>query len=193
MKQYILEIPKNMRWSDEELFEFCQANQGLKIERTAEGQIMVAEPVGGYGSSRNAEAGADFVIWNRKTKGGKVFDSSGGFLLPSGAMKAPDVAWVRKDRWEALTEKQRRTFPPLCPDFVLELRSFSDRLPDLQAKMEEWMENGCRLGWLIDPKEGKSYVYRPDQVVEIVVGKDVILSGEEILEGFELDLGVLDL
>ena len=193
MKQYILEIPQNMRWSDEELFEFCQANQGLKIERTAEGQIMVAEPVGGYGSSRNFNIGIEFGPWHKKYRKGIFFDSSGGFLLPNGAMKAPDVAWVSKERWEALTEQQRRTFPPLCPDFVLELRSSSDRLADLQAKMDEWMENGCRLGWLIDPKEGKSYVYRPGHTVEIIEGKDSILFGENILEGFELNLGVLDL
>ncbi|MEM7368954.1 MAG: Uma2 family endonuclease [Bacteroidota bacterium] len=187
-----IEIPEHIQWTNDELYEFCTTNRNLKVERTTEGTILIMSPAGGYSSSSNAEIGADFVIWNRKVKKGKVFDSSSGFILPSGAMKGPDVAWVSRDRWDALTEEERIKFPPLCPDFVLELRSATDRLSKLQDKMQEWLDNGCRMAWLIDPIDQKSYIYRPGKEPQIVEGMHRILSGDDVLEGFELDLSVLE-
>ena len=131
------------------------------------------------------------VLWNLETDSGIVFDSNGGFLLPSGAMRAPDASWVAKERWEELLAAKREKFPPLCPDFVVELRSPTDWLPHAQVKMEEWMENGCRLAWLIDPQDERAYVYRADGTREVVASFDEVLNGEDVLPGFTLSLDQL--
>ena len=147
--------------SDDELFRLCAANPEVSIERTSEGELIFMAPAGGASSNRNSTINLELGLWNRKAGLGKVFDSNGGFVLPNGAMRAPDAAWVPKARWEALSPEQREKFPPLCPDFVIELRSRTDRLGDVQEKMAEYMANGARLGWLIDPYGGGAYVYRP--------------------------------
>ena len=173
--------------SDGELFRLCAANPELFIERTSDGELIFMAPAGGESSSRNSTIVLRLGLWNEETRSGKVFGPDGGFVLPDGAMRAPDASWIPLEKWEALSPEQRMKFPPLCPDFIIELRSESDRLRDLREKMTEYMSNGCRLGWLIDPVEGKAYVYRPEQEVD-VAGFDAVLSGEDVLPGFRLTL-----
>ena len=184
----VLHLAPVIKLTDDQLLQLCAVNRDLRIERTSEGDLVIMPPTGGETSTGNAELTWSFVSWAKADATGVVFDSSGGFRLPNGAMRAPDVAWVRRSRWEALTPEQRRHFPPLCPDFVLELRSPSDRLADVQAKMEEYLENGAQLGWLIDPLERKVHVYRPDAPVEVLDNPQAV-SGDPLLPGFVLELG----
>ena len=146
---------------------------------------------GGLNSYYISAINAALFNWNLQQKRGKVFESSAGFLLPDGSMRAPDVAFVAREKWQGLTRKQQAQFLPLCPDFVVELRSPTDRLATLHANMEAWIANGCRLAWLIDPQAGQVHLYRPGASVEVLSGFDRVLSGEGILEGFQLDLAVL--
>jgi Uma2 family endonuclease len=183
----LIKIPTHWRVTDEQFVQLVKANPDLRLERTAEGELLAMPPTGGEGGSYNAEVSADFVLWNRRRRLGKVFDSSTGFRLPNGAIRAPDTAWVAQPRWDALTPAQRRGFAPLCPDFVLELVSASDAIADLRAKMQEYLDNGCRLGWLIDPQTRQVEIYRPAQSVEVLQAP-ATLSGEEVLPGFVLDL-----
>jgi Uma2 family endonuclease len=171
----------------DELFDFCAANRDLHIERTADGELIIMPPTGAETGRRNADITAQLVVWSKAQGQGIAFDSSTGFLLPNDAERSPDAAWLLKDRWDALTSEQKRKFAPLCPDFVLELRSPNDRLDEMKAKMAEYIECGARLGWLIDPEERRVYVYRPGtyQVLEA----PPLLSGETELPGFVLDLG----
>lgn len=176
-------------FTDDEFYWFCQDNPELKLERTAHGQIIVMPNTGGKTGIRNSEINFQLQAWNRIQKRGEVFDSSTTFHLPSGADRSPDASWVEKSRWDTLTEAQKTKFPPLCPDFVVELRSESDSLKDLHKKtQEEWMDNGCRLAWLIDPKEKKTYVYRPGGHIETLDGFDRQIEGGDVLPGFALDL-----
>ena len=175
------------RLNHEQLVEFCEANRELRIEQTATGELIIMAPVFSDGGSREAELIADFVFWARTAKNGKVFGSSTGFTLPNGAMRSPDVSWVRQEQLDRLTPEQWASFAPLCPDFVLELRSRTDRLPKLQEKMAEYLATGARLGWLIDPLEKQVFVYRPDAPVEHLKNP-AVLSGEPVLVGFTLDL-----
>jgi Uma2 family endonuclease len=172
---------------DDELFELCAVNRKLRIERTSDGELIIMAPTGGDTGRRNFDLIGQFSAWVRRDGTGVGFDSSTGFLLPNGAARAPDMAWVRNARWEALTEAQQRRFPPVCPDFVLELRSLSDKLADQQAKLEEYIACGARLGWLIDPGERRVHVYRPDQVAQ-VLERVTELRGDPELPGFVLDL-----
>ncbi len=163
----------------------------LRIEMTREGEIIIMPPAGGETGSKNADLTADLVIWNRAEKTGKVFDSSTGFVLPNGAKRSPDASWVPVAEWEALSLEERQQFLPLCPTFVIELRSRTDRLSTVQQKMGEYRDNGARLGWLIDPKSKRVEVYRAGQEVEIL-DSPTSLSGEDVLPGFVLDLtGIL--
>lgn len=191
MNTIILDIPHNWTWTDDELYDFCLANRDKMIERNANGQIIIMSPAGGVTSNRNSDIVAELIFWNRKRKLGKVFDSSGGFRLPNGAMKAQDAAWVQKERWEKLTLEEQKKFPPLCPDFVIELRSESDLLPALQEKMVEWIQNGCQLAWLIDPETQQAWIYKADGSTRLISGFDQVLSGENVLEGFEFDLQLI--
>lgn len=186
-----ISIPHDWHWSDQELYEFCQVNRDLRIERDASGKIIIMAPSGGNTSHHNAGIVTRLFVWNEKTQLGKVFDSNGGFILPSGAMRAPDAAFVLQERWDALTEAEKEGFPPLCPDFVVELRSPSDRLPVLQEKMVEWIENGCRMAWLIDPAEEQAFIYYADGQTESITTFDQSLPGGNVLPGFELNLSQL--
>lgn len=182
-----VELGSALRLSDDELFELCARNKELWIERTPEGDLTVMTPVGGESSQRNAEAIFALKAWAKGDGTGVVFDSSGGFLLPNGAMRAPDASWVKRARWEELTPEERRKFVPLVPDFVMELRSPSDRLEDIQAKMEEYRSVGVPLGWLIDPEERRVHVYRPGRPPEVLDAPDRVEADPE-LPGFVLDL-----
>ena len=182
--------PSKIRMDDDEYFQFCQLNPELHIERTSEGDIIVTAPTGGKGGRRSAKLTIAFGKWAEKDGTGQVFDSSTEFILPNRAGRAPDVSWVQNERWEALSERQKEQFPPLCPDFVVELRSRTDSLKTLQAKMEEYIANGAQLGWLIDPKERKVHIYRPGQPVQVLDDPETV-SGEPLLKGFALDVRAL--
>ncbi len=163
------------------------ANRELQLERTATGELIVNPPTGGETGYRNLDIEGQLWLWNCQTKLGEAFNSSTGFYLPNGADRSPDAAWVRQERWDALTPEQKESFIPLCPDFVVELRSKTDNMEPLRAKMKEYMNNGARLGWLIDRKNRKVEIYRQSQDVE-VLDNPVTLSGEDVLPGFVLDL-----
>ncbi|MEK7248902.1 MAG: Uma2 family endonuclease, partial [Bacteroidota bacterium] len=156
--------------------------------KTSNGEIILMSPTDGLTGSRNLEIGSELRNWNKRSNLGKVFDSSTGFKLSNGATRSPDAAWVGKERWEKLSLEQQKRFVPLCPDFVVELLSESEALWAAQAKMEEWLANGCRLGWLIDPKHERTHIYRPERKIEIVESFDVKMNGENVLPGFEFDL-----
>lgn len=174
----------------EQFYQLCQANPDARLERSSDGVLNVMLPTGGETSNWNAAITANTYVWNQKASQGKVFDSSGGFALPNGADRSPDLAWIPLEKWEALTPEQRQGFLPLCPDFVVELLSPSDSWKQGTLKMEEYMANGCRLGWLIDPKGKRVGIYRSGQALEIL-DNPATLSGEDVLTGFTLDLCVL--
>jgi Uma2 family endonuclease len=169
----------------EQFRELCQANPELKLECTAEGELIVMPPTGWESGRRNSNITADLVNWNRQTKLGSVFDSSTGFILPNGAIRSPDAAWVSSERLIALNPNPEG-FLPLAPDFVVELRSASDRLKPLQDKMAEYRENGVRLGWLLNVQDQEVEIYRLGQEIELLQSP-MNLSGEEILPGFILN------
>lgn len=179
--------PLLRKLSDDDFFEFCQANRDWRFERTKEGEVMIMPPTEGDTGGRNFELAVSFGVWSRADATGKSFDSSTGFKLPDGADRSPNLAWVKLERWHALTDEQRRKFPPLCPDFVVEIRSASDSLAKLKEKMQEYLDNGAQLGWLIDPLERKVYIYRPQVEVECLDDPERV-SGEPLLPGFTLEL-----
>ncbi|MEM1172531.1 MAG: Uma2 family endonuclease, partial [Cyanobacteria bacterium P01_H01_bin.35] len=171
----------------EQFYEICQNNRELQFERNTKGELIIMSPVGGESGNREADLIADLVIWNRQTGLGYTFSSSTIFKLPNGSDRSPDAAWIRKERWEALTTEQRRKFPPIAPDFVIELRSATDSLEKLRSKMEEYINAGVLLGWLINPQDQQVEIYRPQQDVE-VLNLPTELSGENVLPGFNLSL-----
>ncbi|MFN6518878.1 MAG: Uma2 family endonuclease [Nostoc sp. CreGUA01] len=173
--------------TDEQFFQMCQKNRDYRFERTASGEVLIMPPTGSDTGNRNFDIVVELGIWNKQTKLGKGFDSSSGFTLPNGAERSPDVSWVKIERWNALTPQQQQKFAPICPDFVVELRSPSDSLKDLQEKMQEYIENGAQLGWLIDRKNKRVEIYRPGKDVEIL-DNPTSLSGENVLPGFVLNL-----
>jgi len=179
--------PLTTKVSDEQFTELCRRNPNLRIELTSEGDLIIMPPTGGKTGARNFYLTGKFSVWVEKDATGRGFDSSTEFTLPNGAKRSPDVSWVRLERWNALLDEEQEEFPPLCPDFVIELRSRSDRLKELQQKMEEYMANGAELGWLIDPFDKKIYVYRPRITVEVLDNPKEI-SGEPLLKGFVLDV-----
>jgi Uma2 family endonuclease len=181
---------KNVALTDEQFYKLCQDNENWRLEKNAQGELIIMPPVGGISGKRESDLNADLVIWNRQTQLGQVFSSSTIFTLPSGAKRSPDVAWVKSDRWESLTLEEQEKFPPLCPDFVIELRSRTDSLNQLQEKMQEYLAGGLQLGWLINPQAQEVEIYRPNQIVEIV-RLPITLSGEKVLPGFILDISFL--
>lgn len=176
--------------SDEQFFQLCQDNSDLRFERTALGELVIMPPTGGNTGRRNIKITTQLEVWNSQAKLGEAFDSSTGFQLPNGANRSPDASWISLERWDALTPTEQERFVPLCPDFVVELRSASDALAPLQAKLQEYMENGAQLGWLIDPQQQVVEIYRPNQAVE-VLQTPIQLSGESVLPGFVLDLSTI--
>ena len=183
--QLPLNIPQLDRFTDDELVRFCVANPELSIERDENGTLHIdMSPTHLLTSSNNSELNTEIGIWNCKTKAGKVIDSNGGFFLSDKSMKAPDVAWIRREQWDALSKKEKHSFPYMAPDFVLELVSDSNNLNAVKAKMDKWLDNGVRLAWLVSPDEKLTYIYRPDQPVETRTFTET-LSGEDVLIGFE--------
>ena len=190
MPALTLELPKNitLRVSQEEFEAIAAVNRDLQLERTANGELIVAPPTGSESSNRNLSISIQLGIWAENNESlGIAFESSGGFQLPNGATRAPDASWVRRERWDALTQQEKEGFAPLCPDFVVELRSKSDRLSVLQDKMREYIANGARLGWLIDPTSRCVEIYRPGKNVEVLQQPNQV-SGEGVLPGFILNL-----
>lgn len=176
--------------TDEQFFQLCQNNRDLRFERTASGELIVMPPTGSDTGRRNIKITFQLEAWSRQNNLGIAFDSSTGFKLPNGADRSPDASWVKRDRWNALTPQQQEKFAPLCPDFVVELLSPSDSLEKVRAKMKEYMDNGARLGWLINPKNQQVEIYRPNQDVEILQSP-ATLSGEDVLSGFVLELNLI--
>jgi Uma2 family endonuclease len=175
----------HVHFSDEQFYQLCVGNPELNIERTAKGALILMPPVGGDSGNREMELGTDLSLWNRQSGLGKVFSSSTIFKLPGGGDRSPDAAWVELSRWQALTPEQRQKFPPIAPDFVIELRSRTDNLGMLQEKMQEYLESGVRLGWLFNPQDQQVEVYRQGQAKQ-VYELPTKLSGEEVLPGFIL-------
>ncbi|MBE9036805.1 Uma2 family endonuclease [aff. Roholtiella sp. LEGE 12411] len=173
--------------SDEQFYHLCQNNRELKFERTTKGELIIMSPVGGESGNREADLIIDLGIWNRQTGLGYTFSSSTIFKLPNGGDRSPDAAWIQRERWEVLTPKQRRKFPPIAPDFVIELRSATDDLEMLRSKMQEYMDAGVQLAWLINPQQQQVEIYRQKQDVE-VRNLPTQLSGEDVLPGFRLSL-----
>src|SRR5437667_6788589 len=162
--------------TDEEFYDFCQTNPDLRIERSARGEITITPGTGGETGYRNADLTSQLVVWAKADGRGVAFDSSTEFRVPSGAVRMADAAWVERARRASLTRGQKRKFPPLCPDFVVELTSPSERLPDVQGKMGEWTENGARLGWLIDADARTAYLYRPGLTVETLIAPEKLVG-----------------
>ncbi|NEO68579.1 Uma2 family endonuclease [Moorena sp. SIO3H5] len=183
----LLRMPPALDMNDDQFFEFCQINQKLRIERTSAGEIIIMSPTGGVTGNRNFKLIQQLANWTDDDGTGIGFDSSTGFKLPNGAERSPDAAWIKVERWDTIpTEKQER-FAPICPDFVVELRSPSDKLQTLQNKMTEYIDNGAKLGWLIDRKHRRVYVYRPGVETE-QLDNPATVSGEPVLPGFVLKL-----
>lgn len=177
-----------LHMTEDEFFNFCQQNKDLNIERDAHQNIIIMSPAGTESGFYNGKIFAQLAIRNHQTKLGVVFDSSTGFLLPNGAMRSPDAAWIPKKQYFSFDKKAKQKFLPYCPDFAIEFKSFNDRIEDLQHKMEEWIANGTRLGWLVDLDTQTSYIYRQDDSQETVPGFYQFLNGENVLPGFALDL-----
>jgi Uma2 family endonuclease len=182
-----IHLPMSLSISREQFYEFCQANPDLRIEQTATGEVIVMPPAFSDTGNRNSKIVIQLGIWAEQGGMGEVFDSSTGFTLPNGATRSPDAAWIQSERWNALTAEQKASFAPICPDFVVELRSASDSLSSLQAKMQEYIENGARLGFLIDRKRRVVYRYRPQQPPERLEQPEMV-SGEPELAGFSLQM-----
>jgi Uma2 family endonuclease len=180
-----------LRVAPEDFFALCDANPDLRLEREADGGVIVMSPAGSDSSGRNAELVIQIGVWNKVSGLGKTFESSGGFTLPNSAVRAADVAWILRERWDRLLRADRRRFAPIVPDFMAEPRSPSDPIGDLRARMAEYIAQGVRLGWLIDPETQTVEVYRPGRDPEILT-RPTTLSGEDVLPGFTLDLrGIL--
>jgi len=181
--------PGTLDWSEDEFFQFCQTNRDLRIERAANGEIVVMSPAGGYSAYRGMEVARQLGAWAKTDQTGVAFDSSAGFRLPNGAMRSPDGAWVRLSRLKKLTHREKEQFIPLCPDFVIEVASPSDAISALREKMREYVQAGLRLGWLILPASTQVEVYTPDDV-RVLESPDA-LSGEPVLPGFTLELALI--
>ena len=198
MTPLILNNPETAPITDEQFYQICIANRELKLERTAKGDLIIMPPTGGGTGKRNSDINLDLGLWNRQTQLGVVFDSSTCFQLPNGAKFSPDAAWIPLAKWESLTPEQQEKFPPICPDFVIELReaklsrreSPSEPLKPLQEKMQEYINNGTRLGWLINRNNRQVKIYRPGREKEIL-NNQTTLSGEDILTGFVLNLSLI--
>lgn len=179
--------------SEDEFFRFCQMNDTLNLERDSEGNIIFMSPAGSLSDNFNFDILIVFGSWLRDNKiSGKAFGPSAGFTLPNGAVRSPDVAWVNREKWDSLSREEQERFAPLCPDFVIEIRSKSDSLIYLQNKMQEYLANGCRLAWLIDRYGKKVYVYEPGRAIVEYSSLEIQLSGEPLFPGFVLNLAEIE-
>jgi Uma2 family endonuclease len=178
-------LPSIKSMTVEQFYEFCQANPDLRIERNVSGEVIVMPPAFSDTGNRNFKIAVQLGNWAEQDGTGEPFDSSAGFTLPNGATRSPDASWIKLERWNALSEEQKASFAPICPDFVIELRSKSDRLDELQSKMQEYIDNGALLGWLIDRKNRKVHIYRPNRESEILDNPEIV-SGELVLPEFVL-------
>jgi Uma2 family endonuclease len=190
MASIVLNLKPFVELSDGQFYELCQNHRDLKFERTAQGELVIVAPVGGEGGSREADLISDLVYWNRRTQLGKVFSSSTCFKLPNKADRSPDAAWVMREKWNQLSPEQQKRFPPICPDFAIELGSESDALEPLQQKMQEYIDNGMCLGWLINPQDRQVEIYRASQSKQVLQNPRQ-LDGENVLPGFVFDLSIL--
>ncbi|MGD1949051.1 MAG: Uma2 family endonuclease [Leptolyngbyaceae cyanobacterium] len=187
MTTYTLNLNSIMQITDDQFYQLCRANPDAKFERNANGEIIIVAPTGGETGNRNFELVVDFGIWNRQAKLGVGFDSSTCFKLPNGAKRSPDIAWIQQARWDKISPEAQKKFPPIAPDFVLELMSPSDELDTAQAKMREYINNGVRLGWLLNRQAKQVEIYRLQQELEILNTPDR-LSNEDVLPGLVLNL-----
>jgi Uma2 family endonuclease len=190
MDIYTINFDGITKIDDEQFSQLCRYNPELSLERNQKGEIIIMSPTGGETGKKNAELMIDFGLWNRRQKSGQIFDSSTCFKLPLGSNRSPDVAYIRQERWDQLTQDERESFPPIAPDFVLELMSKTDSLKRLQEKMQEYIDNGVKLGWLINPEKKQVEIYRQGQEKE-VLDNPLTLSGEVILPEFILDLALI--
>ncbi|PNW31863.1 UNVERIFIED_CONTAM: hypothetical protein BEN50_19620 [Euhalothece sp. KZN 001] len=178
---------QSVELTEEQFFQLCANNRDLRLERNAQGELIIMPPTGGETGNRNGRITQQLMNWTDQDGTGIAFDSSTGFKLPNGANRSPDGAWIPLSRWQELTQKQKEKFIPLCPNFVIELRSPTDKLIDVQNKMQEYLDNGTELGWLINPQDQQVEIYRQNQGIEVLDQPD-FLSGEEVLPNFQLDL-----
>ncbi|NET25071.1 Uma2 family endonuclease [Okeania sp. SIO1I7] len=186
--QIILQMPPNLQMTDEQFFEFCQINRDLRIETNKFGELLIMSPTGDETGNRDGRIIQQLMNWSDEDGTGLAFSSSTGFTLSTGAKKSPDASWITLERWNSLSPEQKEQFAPICPDFVVELMSPSDSLKTLQAKMTEYMEEpGVKLGWLMDRKQQKVYIYRPGMTTECLENPDSV-SGESVLPGFVLNM-----
>jgi Uma2 family endonuclease len=190
LTRYDAQIPPELigvtRSVTPEQFErLCRKYRDLRLELTSTGELIVMPPTGSETGMRNADLTSQLFQWAKKDGTGVCFGASAGFTLPNGAIRSPDGSWVKRDKWERLTEREKKGFAPICPDFVIELRSQTDQLAALRSKMEEYIANGAALGWLIDPESRRVYVYKPDREVVILENPEIV-SGDPLLPGFEL-------
>jgi Uma2 family endonuclease len=183
----MVRVRSGLRVSDKAFWRICCDNRDLRLERTARGELIVMMPAGTGTGGRNASLTGQLWAWNRTSGLGYSFDSSAGYRLPNGATRSPDASWITRERWEAMPDELKEKFAPICPDFVVELMSPSDELGDVRDKMREYIEQGARLGWLIDPKTNLVEIYRPGRPTE-APARPPTLDGEDVLPGFVLDL-----
>ncbi len=184
----VLKIPSDWNITEEKFFEFCQINRDLRIETNKFGELLIMSPTGSETGNREGNTFGQLWVWSEEDGTGIVFSSSAGFTLSTGAKKSPDASWIKLERWQSLSQEEKERFAPICPDFVIELMSPSDSLKTLQAKMEEYMaEPEIKLGWLIDRKERKVYIYRPGMLTECLENPESV-SGEPVLPGFVLNM-----
>ncbi len=187
MTTLTLNLNPTLILDDEQFSKICQLNQNLNFERNQAGELIIMSPTGSETGEKNSSLLGQLWLWNYNKKLGKVFDSSTGFKLPNGSIRSPDVSWIKLERWEKLTKEERRKFAPICPDFVIELLSLNDDIEETRKKMIEYLDNGLKLGWLIDPESKTIEIYQQNQSV-IILDNPLTISGEKILPNFVLDL-----
>jgi Uma2 family endonuclease len=190
MNALTVKLKSVIEMTDEQFFQLCQNNRELRFERNANGELIIMPPTGGETGNKNARITQQLMNWTDADGTGIAFDSSTCFKLPNGADRSPDASWIKLERWDALTDEEKQKFPPICPDFVIELLSPSDSLKVTQEKMQEYIDNGVGLGILINRKSRQVEIYRPGKEVE-VLDSPATVSGEDVLKGFVLNLGMI--